>query len=146
MWGAMAAVAVAIVVAVVAAPRFKHREPPRTTVTPQTGTLTLESTPPGSTVLVDGAERGTTPLTLDVAPGTHSVQFRYRKNVRAVDVAVAAGEAATQSVDWTRKPRSRPATQEPAAAAPLDKPTAEEPAAAEEPTANDQPLAPPPGN
>jgi PEGA domain len=133
MWVAMAAVA--IVVAVVAAPRFKDREPSRTAVTTQTGTLTLESTPPGSTVLVDGAERGTTPLTIEVAPGTHSVQFRYRKNVRSVGVAVTAGEPTTQSVDWTRKPRPRPEAKEPtpAAAAPLDEPKAEEPAAADAP-------------
>jgi len=133
MWVAMAAVA--IVVAVVAAPRFKDREPSRTAVAPQTGTLTLESTPPGSTVLVDGAERGTTPLTIEVAPGTHNVQFRYRKNLRTVEVAVTAGEPTTQSVDWTKKARPRPAAKEPAPApaATLDEPKAEEPAAADAP-------------
>jgi tetratricopeptide (TPR) repeat protein len=38
--------------------------------------LSLASTPPGATVIVDGHDRGRTPLTLpDLAPGRHAVEF-----------------------------------------------------------------------
>ena len=99
------------------------------------GTIALESTPPGSTVLVDGAERGTTPLAIELAPGKHSVQFRYRKNVRTIDVVVAAGETTNQAVDWTRKtrPRTAPAQAKPAAPAAADEPKAAEPVEVDEP-------------
>jgi hypothetical protein len=66
------------------------------------GTLVLESTPPGSAVRVDGEPRGTTPLTLMVAPGRHTVEFRWQDDARAVTVEVAAGGTRTETLDWTR--------------------------------------------
>ncbi len=51
--------------------------------------VTLTSQPSGATVIVDGMDRGTTPLTLfDLTPGRHQVKFRlagYLERVRHVD-------------------------------------------------------------
>lgn len=53
--------------------------------------VTLTSQPAGATVIVDGMDRGTTPLTLfDIAPGRHQVKFRlagYIERVRYIDTA-----------------------------------------------------------
>jgi hypothetical protein len=102
-----------LVVAGVAAPAVWRRYQPTpvaTALTTPRGMVSLESTPPNSTVVVDGVERGSTPVTLELAAGVHSVEFRYRSNVRTVDVTIAAGERTTSSVDWTRRARPRPPT------------------------------------
>ena len=53
--------------------------------------VTLTSQPAGATVIVDGMDRGTTPLTLfDIAPGRHQVKFRlagYIERVRYINTA-----------------------------------------------------------
>jgi hypothetical protein len=49
----------------------------RTGATPTTPVVvSLASDPPGATVLVDGVEAGRTPLTVQLAPGSHQVSMR----------------------------------------------------------------------
>jgi hypothetical protein len=61
------------------------------------GQLTARSEPAGAKVLVDGKERGVTPLTLDVSLGSHTVVLRSEKgSVRRV-VTVAADRSAVVS-------------------------------------------------
>ena len=56
-----------------------------------TGTLNILSTPPGSRVLVDGAVRGLTPLSIDdIAPGRHLVVLESSTGVVQRSVTVAA--------------------------------------------------------
>ena len=51
--------------------------PARAAETPAAGWLLVRTTPPGASVLVDGVDRGQTPLSLrDVAYGTHRVEIR----------------------------------------------------------------------
>jgi PEGA domain-containing protein len=60
-----------------------------------TGTLHIVSTPSGARVLVDGAARGVTPLTLDeVAPGRHTVVLQSPAGTIQRVVAVAPGTTA----------------------------------------------------
>ncbi len=52
-------------------------------------TLVIDSVPPGAIVRIDGAEAGTTPLELDVAPGEHVVELSadgYEPLSESVDV------------------------------------------------------------
>lgn len=103
-WIPRAAIAAAIILAVVAAPKLWKSYAPAAVVAPKTGTISLESNPPGSSVFIDGIEAGVTPLTKEIGAGNHSVEFRYKKGSRTVDVVVAGGQTATGAVDWTRKP------------------------------------------
>ena len=67
--------------------------------TPKTGTAAFESLPP-SEVLVDGVSIGTAPLTADLAPGHHAIQFRRSRGVRNMEIDVVAGGATTTRLDW----------------------------------------------
>ncbi|MDI9633542.1 MAG: PEGA domain-containing protein [Methanolinea sp.] len=73
---------------------------PVTLAEKETGTLSVISDPPGARVLVDGAERGVTPLSVTgLAAGPHSVRIAgagYQEYVSSVDVI--AGETATVQV------------------------------------------------
>ena len=77
---------------------------PKTTAMPKTGLVVLESVPPGSQLVVDGRNLGTTPTTATLSAGSHTVEFRYRKATRTLTLAVAAGGKSVERVDWTRKP------------------------------------------
>jgi len=66
---------------------------------PKTGTAAFESLPP-SEVLVDGISIGTAPLTADLAPGHHAVQFRRSRGVRNMEIDVVGGGATTTRLDW----------------------------------------------
>jgi hypothetical protein len=53
------------------------------------GRVTINTTPPGARVMIDGIERGQTPLTTNLSPGTHQIGVRqqgYVDNHRAVNV------------------------------------------------------------
>ncbi len=63
-----------------------------------TGGLKIESTPPGARILVDGADRGNTPIELvDVAPGKHVVILE--SNVGTVQRAVTVTAGLTAEVN-----------------------------------------------
>ena len=66
------------------------------------GTLIVESTPPGAQVEIDGLQRGTTPVTVDLPPGTHALALTRRGITRRFEVAVRPGEQTTQGLDWTQ--------------------------------------------
>lgn len=103
----VAAVAAVVVVAALAAPAVWRSYAPKTVAAPLVGTVSLESNPAGSTVLIDGVEIGRTPLTRELSAGAHAVEFRYKKATRKIDVNVVGGETATGSVDWTRRATGR---------------------------------------
>jgi hypothetical protein len=71
--------------------------------TPKTGTVVLESTPAGSSVLVDGTEVGVTPLTQELPAGTHKIEFRKGDTVRKYEVDVVRGQQSVTNVDWGAK-------------------------------------------
>jgi len=77
------------------------------------GRALLSSNPSGSSVFIDGVESGKTPLTATLSAGPHTIEYRYRKNTRKIELTVVAGEDVSSVVDWTKKPaaprRARPA-------------------------------------
>jgi len=65
---------------------------PATTPHRTTGGLKIESTPPGARILVDGTDRGNTPIELDdVAPGKHVVVLESNVGTVQRTVTVTAG-------------------------------------------------------
>jgi hypothetical protein len=64
------------------------------------GTLVLETTPPDSEVYVDGAPGGTTPITLTLLPGEHTLELRRKGLAQTVTVSVAPGEQITKQIEW----------------------------------------------
>ena len=65
------------------------------------GTVVIESNPTGADILIDGAAKGVTPLTIDLAPGQHKLELRRRGNSRQFTLDVAAGEQLRQQIDLT---------------------------------------------
>jgi hypothetical protein len=63
----------------------------------RTGQLIARSDPPGAKVLVDGTERGVTPLTLDVTIGPHTVVVQSDKGSVRRTVTVASDRTAVVS-------------------------------------------------
>jgi hypothetical protein len=60
---------------------------------PTDARLQIDSNPSGAHVLIDGRDRGTTPLAVDgLAPGSHKVQIRADAGTVQRTVSVAAGE------------------------------------------------------
>jgi hypothetical protein len=68
----------------------------QTTEQPQTGNLTINTRPAISEVLVDGEQRGMTPLTLSMKPGAHTITVRTGTEERVVPLTIAAGADITQ--------------------------------------------------
>ncbi len=64
------------------------------------GTVVIDSTPDGSEVLIDGQPSGTTPITLKLNPGQHTLELRRRNRTRTFTLSVAPGAEVTQSLDW----------------------------------------------
>ena len=64
-----------------------------------TGTLTVTSNPTGAQVLVDRESKGTTPTTVTLSAGTHSVELRGIGEPRTMTVAVTAGAQLSQYIE-----------------------------------------------
>jgi hypothetical protein len=64
------------------------------------GTLVIESNPRGAEILVDGASKGLTPLTIALSPGKHALELR-RRGVppRLITLDVSPGEQLKQQID-----------------------------------------------
>jgi hypothetical protein len=85
-----------IVVAVVIGARLLSGS---ATPRPVTGTLKVDSRPPGAEVFVDGKPRGRTPLSIDLAAGDHRLEVGSRSNPRVIPVSIAAGARVQQYVE-----------------------------------------------
>jgi hypothetical protein len=64
-----------------------------------TGTLTVTSNPTGAQVLVDRESKGTTPTTVTLSAGTHSVELRGVGEPRTMTIAVTAGAQLSQYIE-----------------------------------------------
>jgi hypothetical protein len=106
-YAARALVVLAIVAALAAAGGWAWRtyspsltEAWATFVAPS-GTVVLESEPPGSQVYVDGAVAGTTPMTTSLSTGRHTVEFRRGESIRSLEIEVTAEKPTLARLDWT---------------------------------------------
>lgn len=110
-YGVHVVVAAAVVAALGAATWSVRAYWAKLAAMPKTGMALLESTPPGSEVLVDGKPMGNAPVTAELKPGPHVVEFRRRKASRTVEINIVAGESTTGRVDWSAKRNGRLAVQ-----------------------------------
>jgi hypothetical protein len=65
----------------------------------QIGHVGFNTRPDGATVLVDGVNRGVTPVELDLAVGTHGVVLLAGASERRLDLKVEAGARVSENVD-----------------------------------------------
>jgi PEGA domain-containing protein len=65
------------------------------------GTIAVDSTPRGSEVLIDGAIRGVTPLTVTLKPGDYVLELRRNAITRRFPIAVTPGAQLAQQLDWS---------------------------------------------
>ena len=65
---------------------------------PSTGSVSVQSTPAGAAVTVNGQARGVTPLALTLDPGDYRIEVSSGGVSRAVPVTVAAGSSSSQHV------------------------------------------------
>jgi hypothetical protein len=64
------------------------------------GMLTVNTNPPGAHVFVDGVERGATPLTIVLKPGTHALELRGDGEVpRLMPITMTAGGQLSQYIE-----------------------------------------------
>jgi hypothetical protein len=101
-WRRFAAAALAIVAlgeAGVIAARAMRTPPP-----PKLGTLSLQTSPPGVAVFVDGVARGNTPARISLDAGSHLVELRGRGVPRVIPVTVTAGAEASQYLELSETP------------------------------------------
>jgi serine/threonine protein kinase len=67
--------------------------------TTATGTLSINSNPPGAQVVVDGQTSGVTPLRLTLKQGPHNVELRGAGDPRAVPITITAGKELSQYIE-----------------------------------------------
>jgi hypothetical protein len=67
------------------------------------GTLVVTTEPAGVSVIVDGQARGVTPLTLELAPGSHELKLAADgAEPRIIPFTVSAGSTVAQSVEFAK--------------------------------------------
>ncbi|HEV3063078.1 MAG TPA: PEGA domain-containing protein [Vicinamibacterales bacterium] len=64
-----------------------------------TGTLNINSNPPGAQVVVDGQTGGVTPLTLTLKQGPHKVELHGAGEPREIPVTITAGKEVAQYIE-----------------------------------------------
>jgi len=70
-----------------------------------TGRIVLDTTPAGAEVVIDGQAAGTTPVTLTLQAGVHTVNLRSAGTTRTIPVTVIAG---TEVAQYVELPKSGP--------------------------------------
>jgi hypothetical protein len=68
-----------------------------------TGTLVVESDPPGAIVRVDSQDQGQTPLTLKLKTGRHEVELHGIGKPRVFNVFISTGARVSQYVELSRR-------------------------------------------
>jgi hypothetical protein len=98
----LAALGVAILAAGFGAfARFRDRGTALQAAEAPPATLTVNTQPSGAQVLIDGQAQGTTPVTLSVNPGAHSLALRLNGTERVVPLKIAAGSEVGQYFELT---------------------------------------------
>lgn len=66
---------------------------------PPTGTLVVNTTPSGVSVAIDGQQRGSTPLTVDLTPGNHVLEVATGGQLRTIPVTITDGGQVAQFIE-----------------------------------------------
>ena len=64
-----------------------------------TGTLVVNTNPAGIPVIVDGHPRGVTPVTMELAPGSHELKLAGEGQPRIIPVTITAGSTVAQTIE-----------------------------------------------
>jgi hypothetical protein len=92
-------VALAAVAALVVFARSRGAAGPPAPPVVQIGHVAFNTRPDGATVLVDGVNRGVTPVEVDLAAGTHGIVLLAGTSERRLDLKVEAGVRVSENVD-----------------------------------------------
>lgn len=91
--------AAVILVVIASASAFAARRYFQAPPAPATGALVVNTNPTGARIAVDGQERGTSPLHLDLSPGNHVVDVISESGRRTIPVTIAAGSEVAQFIE-----------------------------------------------
>jgi hypothetical protein len=72
------------------------------------GSLRIESDPAGAEVRLNGAAKGTTPLSLSVPAGNYSLTVRHGSNIKELPVSVTNGATTVHHLTWADTPAAAP--------------------------------------
>jgi hypothetical protein len=68
------------------------------------GTLAVQTNPAGASVVIDGKQRGATPLSLALAPGRHVLELVTEGDVRSIPVTITPGGQVSQFIEFPHTP------------------------------------------
>jgi hypothetical protein len=74
----------------------------RPIATATNGSLSIQSEPAGAEVAIAGRVHGTTPLIINLPPGSHAISVTGRDGRKEMRVAVVAGQQAVHHITWAR--------------------------------------------
>ena len=95
--------AVLVLIAITTGVTIVGRKAQAPVATPaSTGTLEIGTNPDGVAVFIDGANRGTTPLTVTLSPGAHQVELVTDADRRQVPVTMKAGAHMSHFIEMPR--------------------------------------------
>jgi serine/threonine protein kinase len=80
----------------------KYLMPTDSTV--EMGTLAVQTNPSGASVVIDGKQRGATPLSLALAPGRHVLELVTEGDVRSIPVTITPGGQVSQFIEFPHTP------------------------------------------
>jgi len=69
-----------------------------------TGTLTVQTNPAGASVVIDGKQRGVTPLNLALESGKHVLELVTEGDVRSVPITITPGAQISQFIELPHAP------------------------------------------
>jgi hypothetical protein len=70
------------------------------------GTLMVQTNPAGASVVVDGKQRGASPISLALTPGKHVLELVTDGDVKSVPIDITAGGQVSQFIDLPKAPSS----------------------------------------
>jgi hypothetical protein len=85
---------------IVAAIKFQLPTGSIQALSPPTGRLVVDTQPAGADVSLNGARRGTSPLTVDLAPGAYTLVVGRNGQTRTVPVQIAAGAEVSHYLEF----------------------------------------------
>jgi serine/threonine protein kinase len=94
----------ALAIAVIGAGGYFGGRALRKTPAPASGTLSVQTNPPGVAVFVDGVAHGNSPARLTLGPGSHILELRGRGVPRVVPITVTAGAEVSQYLELPETP------------------------------------------
>jgi len=98
-WPIAAAAVAVLAIAGAGIPAVRHFGGGAAAAPTADGTLTVNTNPPGAHVFVDGVERGMTPLSVALKPGTHALELRGDGTPRLMPITVTAGAELSQYIE-----------------------------------------------